>query len=215
MSRIWTEEQKRIVAEMFPDHFASEIAELVGKTVSGVYNQARMMGVRSSPEKKARAGRIGAGHPDSVASRFSKGHESHNKGKKVSPELYEKMRGTMFRKGHIPVNHRPVGSERVNVDGYVEVKVAEPGRWRLKHRVVWEKVNGKIPDGYNVQFRNGDTQDCRLENLYLISRADQMSRENGIYARYPEELREVIRLKGSIKRQITEYNKKHNNGKEC
>lgn len=103
----------------------------------------------------------------------------------------------------------------MNVGGYVEVKVAEPRTWRLKHRVVWEEANGPIPAGCNVQFRNGNTQDVRLENLFLISRAEQLRDRNSIHARYPEEIKELMRLKGSIKRQITEYNKKRNdNGKE-
>ena len=83
-------------------------------------------------------------------------------------------------------------------------------------RVVWEEAHGPIPAGHNVQFRNGNSQDIRLENLFLISRAEQLRDRNSIHARYPEELKQLIRLKGSIKRQITEYNKKNrNNGKEC
>ena len=35
---------------------------------------------------------------------------------------------TWFKKGHIPANYRPVGSERVNADGYIEVKVADPNK---------------------------------------------------------------------------------------
>ena len=39
-----------------------------------------------------------------------------------------------------------------------------------------------------------------------------MGKENSIHARYPEELKQVIRIKATLKRHITEYNKKH--GKE-
>lgn len=215
MSKKWTDEEKRVVREMYPDHSAREIAQMLGKTASGVWQQAQSMGVRASKERIAEAGRRLARNPNSMAARFGKGHIPGNKGKKMDPEIYEKIRHTMFAKGHVPTNHKPVGSERVSVDGYVEVKVAEPNKWRLKHRVVWEEANGPIPAGCNVQFRNGNTQDVRLENLFLISRAEQMRDRNSMYARYPEELRQLMRLKGSIKRQITEYNKKHNdNGKE-
>lgn len=210
----WTDEEKRIVAEMYADHCASEIAERLGRSVSGVYCQARAMGLKSPREKIVRLGKIGASHPKAVASRFQKGHVPENKGKKMAPEVYEKVKGTMFQKGHAPVNHRPVGSERITRDGYVEIKVAEPGKWRLKHRMVWEETNGPIPPGYNIQFRNKNRQDLRLENLYLIARSEQMGTENSIHARYPEELKKVIRLKGAIKRQITEHYKRNNrNGK--
>lgn len=216
MPKKWTDEEKRIVRDMYPDHFASEIAAMIGKTVSGVQQMARSMGVRASKERVAETGRRTAQNPNSIASRFGKGHASWNNGKKMDPEVYEKIKRTMFKKGHVSVNRRPIGSERVNVDGYVEVKVAEPNKWRLKHRVVWEEAHGPIPSGYNVQFKNGNTQDVRLENLFLISRAEQLRDRNSIHARYPEELKQLIRLKGSIKRQITEYNKKNrNNGKEC
>lgn len=210
----WTDEEKRIVAEMYPNYCASEIAERLGRSLSGVYNQAQAMGLKAPREKKVRLGKIGADHPKAVASRFQKGHIPENKGKKMAPEVYEKVKGTMFKAGHSPVNHRPVGSERITKDGYIEIKVAEPGKWRLKHRVVWEEANGPIPPGYNVQFRNKNKEDLRLENLYLISRGEQMGTENSIHARYPEELKKVIRLKGAIKRQITEHYKRINrNGK--
>lgn len=216
MARKWTDEEKRIVREMYPDHLASEIAAMIGKTVSGVQQMARNMGVRASKERVAETGRRTAQNPNSIAARFKKGHIPETKGKKMPSEVYEKIRHTMFAKGHVPTNHKPVGSERVSVDGYVEVKVAEPNKWRLKHRVVWEEAHGPIPAGHNVQFRNGNSQDIRLENLFLISKAEQMRDKNSIHARYPEELKQLIRLKGSIKRQITEYNKKNrNNGKEC
>lgn len=193
---------------MYPEHFASDIAQLLGRTKSGIYTQARLMGLKAPREKVVRAGKLSSQHPNVKASQFKKGSTPANKGKKMRPEVYEKCARTMFRKGHAPVNHRTVGSERVNVEGYVEVKVAEPNKWRLKHRVVWEAAYGEIPGGYNIQFRNGNRQDLRLENLYMISRAEQCARENSFHARYPEELKAVIRLKGAIKRQITNIRKR-------
>ena len=61
--------------------------------------------------------------------RFEKGHVPANKGKKMPAAVYEKSKHTMFRKGHQPNNHREVGSERINVEGYAEIKVAEPRPW--------------------------------------------------------------------------------------
>ena len=74
------------------------------------------------------------------------------RGKKMPANVYEKARQTMFRKGNIPANHKPIGYERINVDGYVEVKVAEPNKFRLKHRIVWEEKFRDYSTGYNVQF---------------------------------------------------------------
>lgn len=100
--------------------------------------------------------------------RFQKGQEPPNKGKKgICAAGCEK---TWFKKGHIPANYRPVGSERVNKDGYIEVKVADPNKWRLKHRVVWEAVNGKISKGYIIIFRDNDKTNTNIDNLLLIKR---------------------------------------------
>ena len=53
--------------------------------------------------------------------RFEKGHIPANKGKKgVCAPGCER---TQFRKGNLPATTKPVGYERINRDGYVEVKV--------------------------------------------------------------------------------------------
>ena len=81
--------------------------------------------------------------------RFEKGHVPANKGKKMPAAVYEKSKHTMFRKGHQPNNHREVGSERINVEGYAEIK--------LKSTDV-------------VIFLDGNKQNFDIENLALIDR---------------------------------------------
>lgn len=206
----WTQEEVDTLTRMYPDYYAKEIGFILGRSASSVSTKALILGLKSSREKIRRSGLLSASHPNAVAQRFPKGHVSHNKGKKMPPEIYAKCQPTMFKKGNSPHNHREVGSERVNVYGYREVKVAEPNRWRLKHRIIWEEVNGEIPKGYNVQFKNHDSLDCRIENLYLISKAEQMKTENSMYARYPKELQDVIHLKGVVNRAI---HKAQRNGK--
>lgn len=210
MKRNWTQEEIDILSRLYPNHYASEIAEILGRGISSIHRKARALGIESSREKIQRTGYETSKSPASIASRFQNGSVPLNKGKKVSPEIYAKMQPTMFKKGQTPVNHRDVGSERVNVDGYIEIKVAEPNRWRLKHRVIWEQVNGAIPKGFNVQFKNHNRQDCRIENLYLISKAEQMAKENSFWAKYPKEIQEIIHLKGVVNRAIHKVEK---NGK--
>ena len=210
--RKWTQQEEETLIRLYEDPkvFAKDIATMLGRTLQQVYNKAMAMGLKAPTERIRMAGKIGMHHPKSVATRFHKGHIPQNKGKKVSPEVYEKMSPTMFKKGHISENKREVGAERVNVYGYIEIKVAEPNVWRLKHRIVWEQHNGVIPPGYNVQFKNHNTQDCRIENLYLISKAEQMRNENSLIAKYPKELQDVIRLKGVVNRQIHKHQKNQN-----
>ena len=212
VKRIWTKEEINILLRDYqdPNIFSADIAKRLDRTLSQVYQKARKMGLKAPLERIRLAGKLGTNHPNAVAHRFKKGSIPPNKGKKMSPEVYEKVKETMFKKGNSPVNHREVGSERINVDGYIETKVAEPNVWKLKHRIVWEQHNGVIPAGYNVQFKNHNTQDCRIENLYLISKAEQMRTENSLIAKYPKELQDVIRLKGVVNRQIHKHQKNQN-----
>ena len=212
VKRKWTKEEINILLRDYqdPNIFSADIAKRLDRTLSQVYNKAGKMGLKAPLERSRLAGKLGTNHPNAVAHRFKKGSVPPNKGKKMSPEVYEKVKETMFKKGNSPINHREVGSERINVDGYIEIKVAEPNRWRLKHRFIWEQVNGEIPKGYNVQFKNHNRQDCRIENLYLICRADQIAKENSYWAKYPKEIQELIHLKGVVNRAI---HKAEKNGK--
>lgn len=107
---------------------------------------------------------------------FSPGQKSWNKGLKG----YMGANSTSFKKGNVPLNHKPVGYERITVDGYVEIKTAEPNVFELKHRHIWEKQHGKTPENHVLVFKNMDKQDCRIENLMLISRAE-LARLNQSY----------------------------------
>lgn len=104
-----------------------------------------------------------------VDCRFKKGQIPFNKGKKMSSEVYEKVKSTMFKKGHKNKNTKRVGTERVDVEGYVYIKVAEPDVWKLKHRVLWEEINGPIPENHKLIFADGNRQNVTLDNLVLVS----------------------------------------------
>ena len=101
--------------------------------------------------------------------RFKKGHEPQNKGVQSCASGSEK---TWFLPGHMPANHRPVGSERTNVDGYTEIKVAEPKKWKMKHVLIWETENGPLPKGHAVIFGDGDKTNLTLKNLILVTRGE-------------------------------------------
>jgi len=114
--------------------------------------------------------------------RFPIGNAPHNKGligRHVSP-------ATEFRPGNRPANYKPIGMERVNADGYVEVKIEDPNRWRAKHALIWEAVHGSIPGGHVVIFADGDKSNIALENLLLVSRGELlMMNRMGLICEYP------------------------------
>ena len=80
----------------------------------------------------------------------------------------------------------------------------------LKHRFVWESHYGAIPKGYNVQFKDGNRQNCDISNLYLISRQEQLSTQNGIY-RYPVDIQKAIRKLSTLKKRIRKYEQTNRN----
>ena len=103
-----------------------------------------------------------------VDCRFTKNHIPHNKGMKG---VYSKgCEKTWFKKGQRSVNCRPVGSERVTVDGYTEIKVADPNVWELKHRLKYIEYHGEIPKGYVVIFADKNKSNFSKDNLIAISR---------------------------------------------
>ena len=200
--RKWTPEEDDILRRMYPVYYANEIVGHLDRSVSAIHGRAKVLNIECTPEKIERSGRKGSMSESSVQTRFKKGSTPSNKGIPMSAEHYAKAAPTMFKKGNVPHNKKPVGTERLTRDGYVEVKVAEPRTWKLKHRVIWEAANGAIPKGCNIQFRNGDKKDIRLENLYMITQAEQLRTENSVIAKYPKELADVIRLKGALKRKL-------------
>lgn len=113
-----------------------------------------------------------------LTGRFEKGRKTWNKGKKwneyMSKESQKNCRKTTFKKGNIPVNHKEVGSERINIDGYIEVKVEEPNIWKYKHRIIYEQYYGKIPKGCNIIFLDGNKQNLNINNLKAVSKAEDL-----------------------------------------
>lgn len=57
-----------------------------------------------------------------------------------------------------------VGS--VNVHGYLVIKHKKP---LLIHRVIWECVNGEIPNGYDIHHIDGNKENNSIYNLELIN----------------------------------------------
>lgn len=114
-----------------------------------------------------------------VGGQFPKGHIPANKGKKgyMSPEQYEKCKATMFKKGNVPANARDIGSERIDKNGYILVKIQDGHKnknWIRKHRYLYEQAYGRIPKGHKVIFADGNNRNFDLSNLILVSDAEEL-----------------------------------------
>ncbi|WP_195238635.1 HNH endonuclease signature motif containing protein [Romboutsia sp. 1001285H_161024_C4] len=169
---IWSSEEKEYLSEITPGRSHKEILELMNSKFEYQFSLNQIKG--AIKRYKLNTGRTG---------QFEKGQASWNKGTKG----LTKANKTSFKKGNRPSNYKPVGSERVNIEGYVEIKVAEPRKWKLKHRVVWEEHNGQIPKGYNVIFADGDKSNICIENLLLVTRKQLLTlNQYGLIKQDPE-----------------------------
>lgn len=155
----FTEEEKEFLRAFVPGHSYREIMERFREIFKWDISMVQVAAAIN--RYKLNTGRSG---------QFKKGQPAHNKGKKMDPDVYERVKHTMFKKGNIPKNYRPVGSERVTVDGYVEIKYADPNKWMLKHKYIWEQHYGKIPMGHALIFLDGDSTNVDISNLKLVTR---------------------------------------------
>ncbi|EPY2273204.1 HNH endonuclease signature motif containing protein [Clostridium sporogenes] len=154
---VWSKEEKDYLKKITPGHHYKEIQNFINKKFNLNLTLGQIKGAIS--RYKLNTGFTG---------QFKKGNVPANKGiKGVYAKGCEK---TWFKKGSTPINHRPVGSERITVDGYTEIKVAEPNKWRLKQQVIWEKYNGNIPKGHSILFGDGNKRNFDIDNLILVSR---------------------------------------------
>jgi hypothetical protein len=103
----------------------------------------------------------------------------------------------------LPHTWRPLGTERISKDGYLERKVTDlqgVKNYRAVHLLNWEAVNGPLPAGHAVVFKDGNKHNVALDNLELITRAELMRRNTR--HRLPPELNAVIQLRGVLNRII-------------
>ena len=163
----YTKEEKDFMKNYVPGHSHKEIRE-------EFFKRFGYIPCKSFPSSYIKNNGLHTGR----TGRFKKGHVPANKGKKMPKELYEKVKGTMFKQGSIPANTMPVGTEKMLPDGYIWIKVNDLRRvkkqenWIQKHRVVYEKHYGKIPKGYVVIFLDRNRENFDPENLAAIKRSE-------------------------------------------
>lgn len=140
--------------------------------------------------------------------RFEKGQVSWNKGKK-GWKAGGRSAETRFKKGQVPSNHKPVGSERISKDGYIEVKTAEPNVWNLKHRLVWIEHHGSEPE--MLRFRDGNPLNCDISNLVEVSRSDHAIMNKLHIRELPEEVEPAVRNLVGVVRATKKAKERVNN----
>jgi hypothetical protein len=201
MGKRWTSEENKILTDLYPKNATKTIAEKLGRSVKSVNSQAHILGLKKCPEYlKANVHII---TNPSVRHQFKKGQTAWNKGMKG---LQIGGVATQFKKGNKPFNWKPDGSERVDTDGYAMIKVN--GKFILKHRYIYEQHHGKIPAGYIIIFKDKNPSNFDINNLEAITRDEHQKRNS--FLNLPQEIIEVIQLKRTITKLITENGKRQN-----
>lgn len=211
--RPWSEFEVAVLRKHYATTNTIDLAELFGRSLTTTYQQARKLGLAKSRAFIAELARERSSRPDhgGKANRFQSGVPAWNKGTKGLVGVQEACRATQFKKGRPATearNYVPLGSHRLNADGYLDRKVtddpsiAPARRWVGVHRLVWIEANGPIPDGHVVVFRPGLRTNVLAEitadRLECVTRAD-LARRN----QYPtKELRQLAQLRGAITRQV-------------
>ncbi|TJV51135.1 MAG: HNH endonuclease [Mesorhizobium sp.] len=137
---------------------------------------------------------------------FVKGQEPSNKGMRCPPGRggrHPNAKKTQFRKGCMAgaaaAKYKPIGTERLNKDGYIERKIHDgmppQSRWRLVHILRWEELNGPLPEGSALKCLDADRRNTEPSNWRLVPRA-LLARLAGRYGRdydaAPPELKPTI-----------------------
>lgn len=204
--RPWTADEDETIRINYPDFPTFLVAHVLNRSESSTYQRAYQLGLKKSAKYLAGpwACRLRRADNPGAAHRFKKGQDAWNKGVKGVVGVQAGCRATQFKKGKMPHNHKPVGHERINCDGYLERKIAEPKTFRAVHVLAWESVNGPVPKGHAVVFKPGRRSTAAAEitpeAVELVTRAELMAR-NTLH-RYPKEIALMIQLRGALNRKI-------------
>lgn len=169
MRKYWSNEEIEYLRSIAKGKSRKELVSLMAEKFGEQYTLQQLKGVMWRNKIKCEYG----------DGRFKKGHIPHNTGTKG----VMKPNRTSFKKGCIPNNWRPIGSERITKDGYIEIKIAE-NKWRLKHRVIYEQHFGPIPKNKNIIFADRNKRNLDIDNLLLITKGQLsvMNKNKLIYA---------------------------------
>lgn len=166
----FTQEQKEFLLANYQGKYSKELAEIFNKKFKTDVSPKQIKNFRRNHSLNC-----------GLTGRFQKNHIPFNKGTKGMM----KANKTSFKKGNIPKNYKPIGSERINIYSYVEVKIADPNKWETKNRFIYKKYKGDIPKGFKVIYADGNKLNNHLDNLILVSNSEEliMNKRKLIYDR--------------------------------
>lgn len=91
------------------------------------------------------------------------------------------------------------------VNGYVRQFIKTEKGYYPYNRYLWEQKYGPIPKGTNVCYKDGNPNNCVIENLELLTNAESAIKNSKNRKYYPEEIRELHKLLNKLNRKIKSY----------
>ena len=203
----WSFIDEYVLRRVYPHYRGEDIAVVMGIPLRKIYAKAKRLGLTKSDEffNGPLSGRTDGKGGSST--RFRKGNVPWTKG--TNHNAGGRSIETRFKKGQRPINEMPIGSYRVNGDGYVEVKFAdEPGpyyrRWVPIHRKVWIEAHGPIPPKHMIVFKDNkrttNPEEIIADRLECIDMAEN-ARRNNMWLNHPEWAR-LVHIKAQITRRV-------------
>lgn len=154
----YTQEQVNFLTSVVLGHSYKEIIQLFNNKFNFELTTSQIKSFIGN--RKLNTGKTG---------RFEKGNIPYNKDIKGLKGANK----TSFKIGNKPYNWVPIGSERTNADGYIEIKIQDgklQRNWKGKHIIIWEQHNGKVPKGHTVIFGDKNNRNFDISNLICLSR---------------------------------------------
>ena len=172
----WTDEEKEYLASIVKGSTYKEIT----KQMNGKFEY-------NFSEEQIKSAMARYKLPTGTGGYFKKGSTPWNQGLKG----YMGANKTSFKKGTIPPNQVPIGTESITKGGYIKVKVGEPNKWKLKQRYIYEQHYGEIPNNCNIIFADKNIRNFDINNLVLVSKAEMLILNNNKLIFEDEELTKV------------------------
>lgn len=109
-----------------------------------------------------------------------------------------------FEKGE---NLKPIGFERYCKNAKCWLIKASIKRYERKSHYLWRKAGRKIPRGHIIDYKDGNSRNCTLENLELISRVEMAWRKKLQYHQLNDEIKPTFSAFVKLKEGINQRKK--------
>jgi hypothetical protein len=183
--RAWTDEEDGILRRLYANVETAELCRMLDRCVSSLYRRVYYFKLKKDP-LFVLINNISLGHgliKTGKSTRFKKGHRVWNQGMKGwSPAGSEKSR---FPKGHEPwqtkhdgaitIRFYKTGHTGLRKRPYYFIRLSK-SKWIELHLYLWRQHYGPVPKGMQLTFKDGNSMNCVIDNLELITPQEHIDR---------------------------------------